>query len=109
MPHCIIEHSSTLDGEVLMPLVFTGMMNSELFQVDDVKVRTQSFSHYQTAHEKTDFIHVTLKILSGRNTEQKSRLSQCVLEQITTLGLTEGSISVEVMDIDRASYVKVVL
>ncbi len=108
MPHCIVEHSSSLAADVLMPLVFEGTMKSKLFQEKDVKVRTQAFTHYQTGKEKVDFIHVTLKILLGRNEEQKANLSQSVLEELMTLKLADCSISVEVVDIDTASYAKIV-
>lgn len=58
---------------------------------------------------KFDFVHVTLKILSGRNTEQKLCLSGAVLESLKTLGLTSVSITVEVVDIDRGSYAKILV
>ena len=115
MPHCIIEHSSSIDSKTLIPLVFNASMESSLFEKDgsDIKVRVVPFTHYQTgvlqsAASPADFIHVTLKILSGRNTEQKLMLSKLVLESLTTLTLKGCSTSVEVVDIDRASYSKVV-
>ena len=115
MPHCIIEHSSNLDSNALIPLVFNASLESSLFEQDgsDIKVRVLPFTHYQTgvlqsAAAQADFIHVTMKILSGRNTEQKLMLSKLVLESLTTLSLKGCSTSVEVVDIDRASYSKVV-
>ncbi|ALO34517.1 5-carboxymethyl-2-hydroxymuconate isomerase [Colwellia sp. MT41] len=110
MPHCIIEHSKNIDGKALIPLVFSGALKSELFEMDgkDIKVRALSFTDHQSGDEITSFAHITLKILSGRNTEQKSLLSQSVLEQLKTLKLSSCSLSVEVVDIDRVSYAKVV-
>lgn len=91
--------------------MFSGALESELFEFDgsDIKVRALSFSNYQSGKEKIDFIHVTLKILSGRSSNQKEMLSQLVLKQLITLGLTNCSMSVEVIDIDRPSYSKVVV
>ncbi len=111
MPHCIVEHSSAIDGNTLTALVFTGALQSKLFEADgiDIKIRALPYSNYQTGNEKIDFIHVTLKILSGRSIDQKSMLSQLVLQQLKTLSLINCSITVEVVDIDRASYSKVVL
>ena len=115
MPHCIIEHSSTLDSNALIPKVFSACQESSLFEQDgsDIKVRVLPFEHYQTgtvqsASSPADFIHVTMRILSGRNTEQKLMLSKLVLESLATLALKGCSTSVEVVDIDRASYSKVI-
>ncbi len=115
MPHCIIEHSSSLDSKALMPLVFNASLASSLFEKDgsDIKVRAIPFTQYQTGAFQSDvaqvaFIHVTLKILSGRNTEQKLVLSKLVLSSLERLVLKACSISVEVVDIDRTSYAKLV-
>jgi 5-carboxymethyl-2-hydroxymuconate isomerase len=116
MPHCVIEHSSSLDSKALMPLVFNASLASSLFEKDgcDIKVRAVAFTQYQTGKvhsniAQIDFIHVTLKILSGRNTKQKKMLSHLVLSNLETLALKACSISVEVVDIDRATYAKLVI
>lgn len=111
MPHCIVEHSTSIDGNTLMASVFQGALRSKLFEVDgrDIKVRALPYSHFQTGNGKLDFVHVTLKILSGRNAEQKLCLSDAVLESLKTLELTSVSITVEVVDIDRDSYAKIVI
>ena len=115
MPHCIIEHSSNLESNTLIPLVFSACQESLLFAKDssDIKVRAIEFTQYQTGIlqndiVQVDFIHVTLKILSGRDTQQKLMLSNLVLSSLETLKLTNCSTSVEVLDVDRASYAKVV-
>ena len=110
MPHCIVEHSASLNSELIVPLVFSGAMKSELFEVDgsDIKVRAIVYHSYLTGLEKLDFIHVTLKILSGRTVEQKQMLSRSVLDEVQKLGLQMCSLTVEVMDIERVSYSKLV-
>ncbi|WNC68794.1 5-carboxymethyl-2-hydroxymuconate Delta-isomerase [Thalassotalea nanhaiensis] len=111
MPHCVVEHSSAIDGNTLIPLVFAGALESKLFEIDgsDIKVRAMPYSNYQTGNVDVDFVHVTLKILSGRTIDQKSMLSKLVLEKLKTQNLVNCSISVEVVDIDRVSYSKVVM
>lgn len=111
MPHCIIEHSAEIDGQNLISLVYKGAFESGLFQSEgsDIKVRAISYSNYQTGNVDIGFIHVTLKILSGRDAKQKSRLSQCVLEQLGRLSIIDCSISVEVVDIERESYAKMIV
>ena len=111
MPNCIVEHSAEIDGATLVPLVHRGALESKLFESEgsDIKVRAIPYSNYQTGSVNINFVHVTLKILSGRNLDQKSNLSRLVLENIEGLLSSDCSISVEVVDIDRDSYAKVVV
>lgn len=111
MPHCIIEHSSTINAEKLNTKVFLGALNSELFEADgrDIKVRSIAYENYQTGTEKEDFIHVTVRILSGRSDTDKAMLSETVMTQLLSLSLSRTSITVEVADMDRNSYGKVVV
>ena len=111
MPNCIVEHSAEIDGAALVPLVHRGALESKLFESEgsDIKVRAIPYSNYQTGSVNINFVHVTLKILSGRNLDQKSNLSRLVLENIEGLLSSDCSISVEVVDIDRDSYAKVVV
>lgn len=111
MPHCIIEHSSTINAEQLNKKVFLGALNSELFEADgrDIKVRSIAYENYQTGTEREDFIHVTVRILSGRSDTDKAMLSETVMTQLLSLSLSRASITVEVVDMDRNSYGKVVV
>lgn len=110
MPHCIVEHSETFESDLLVHRVFSGALNSGLFEADgsDIKVRASSYSSYLIGQKKTDFIHVALKILAGRTHEQKSLLSNTILGELVALDFKDTSITVEVVDIDRDSYCKVV-
>ena len=110
MPHCIVEHSASLDGDLISSQVFSGAMKSQLFEADgsDIKVRAAAYHSYLTGQIKSDFVHVILRILSGRTPEQKKELSKIVLDQLQKLGLQSCSLTVEVVDIDRASYSKLV-
>ncbi len=110
MPHCVIEHSENIDSDILITAVYQGALSSKLFEAQgsDIKVRAIAFKNYQTGNVDLSFIHVGLKILSGRNIEQKSQLSNLVLNELERLTLTACSISVEVIDIDRASYAKII-
>ena len=111
MPHCVIEHSDNINGKILIEAVHSGALASELFEPtgSDIKVRATSFSQYKTGVVDLNFVHVTLKISSGRTSEQKAMLSNTVLSNLRSLSLTNCSISVEVQDIDRASYAKVIV
>lgn len=108
MPHCIIEHSPALSAHSLNQSVFTGALASSLFDSEgrDIKVRSLAYDHYQTGKQVQDFVHVQLRILSGRSAEQKAKLSQAVMDELSSLHLQHTSITVEVIDMDRASYQK---
>ena len=108
MPHCVIEYSDTLDAKPILTAVFDGALQSELFEPGgvDIKVRAQSYQQHISGAKHRDFIHVQLRILNGRNLAQKQHLSQCVLDKLLQLGLVSCSHTVEVIDIDRASYAK---
>lgn len=110
MPHCVIEHSASLNSADLVPAVFDAALASGLFAEDgrDIKVRAIAYQDYLTGQEKADFVHVTLRILSGRTAQQKQHLSQIVLQRLSDLSLAKCSITVEVVDMDRASYGKFV-
>ena len=109
MPHCIVEHSDNFEPSILMESVFKGALSSGLFQYKDIKVRAMPYLHFQLGNKRNAFIHVSLKILSGRSAQQKQSLSQGVLEVLLTLGFNSASITVEVIDIDKASYQKITL
>lgn len=106
MPHCIIEHSDNFDTQVkqLMDSVYEGAAASGLFNSSDIKTRTLSFSHYQVGNKTSPFIHVSAKILSGRTDQQKNTLSTEILNKLIALNLPEHILTIEVIDIHRASH-----
>lgn len=110
MPHCVIEHSINLDSDLLVERVFQGALSTGLFEPDgsDIKVRALGYASYMTGPKKTDFIHVTMKILYGRTSEQKLCLSNAVIKELVALAYNDISITVEVVDMDRDSYRKVI-
>ncbi len=113
MPHCIIEYSKDLEGEIepsrLISAVHKGAVLSELFDESHIKTRTRSYVNYQTGTGDNAFIHVTARILSGRTVEQKKSLSNCILEQLKELRLSEVTITVQICDIEKETYTKIVL
>ncbi|MGB0467090.1 MAG: 5-carboxymethyl-2-hydroxymuconate Delta-isomerase [Pontibacterium sp.] len=110
MPHCIIEYSKEIEAQfapsVLIEAVYQAALESELFDGPDIKVRALAYTNHQSGGRKSDFVHVSLRILSGRNEAQRKHLSQSVLAHLRLLKLKEISLTVEVLDIDRSSYAK---
>lgn len=113
MPHCHVEYSSNLVEQVpvdsLIQAVYQGALAADLFAPNDIKVRSIAFDNHLCGELHIDFVHVTLRILSGRPAQAKKALSEQVLRQLTALALSSVSLTVEVCDIDRESYAKSVL
>lgn len=113
MPHCIIEYAAPLDSKLsiasLVQAVHQGTFATGLFPEEDIKARAVAYHNYQTGSGQTAFIHVSLRILSGRTDEQKQQLAACVEKQLMTLALSSLSLTIEVIDIHRASYTKQLL
>ncbi|MFT7388377.1 MAG: 5-carboxymethyl-2-hydroxymuconate isomerase [Candidatus Endobugula sp.] len=129
MPHCIIEYASALTSitspEALIQSVHSGAVNSGLFNVADIKLRAIPFDHYMSGAQKFDaalltsspsmkgngnlpFIHVCVKMLSGRTPEQRHHLSKSILEALSRLPLPSISLTVEVVEIEAQSYGKLI-
>jgi len=113
VPHCIIEYSKDLENSVkplaLINAVHQGALASKLFDESHIKSRARPYSHYKTGTGDSRFLHVTIHILSGRNSEQKINLSQAILSQLESLELTEVTMTVQICDIEPESYSKAVL
>jgi len=83
MPHIIIEHCESISSaEQLMTAVDKGALCAELFEPNDIKVRTLSFKHHQSGASRLAFIHVTARILSGRTLAQRQQLSTCIFDEL---------------------------
>lgn len=113
MPHCIVEYSQGLEKVIapshLITAVYKGALKSDLFEEHDIKTRSMVFKNYQVGAFKKEFIHVVIKLLTGRIVEQRSMLSGLVLEELAGLGLTSVSLSVEIGELEKGSYAKMVL
>ncbi len=113
MPHCVIEYSKGIEKIVhpskLMDAVFKGALQSNLFEADDIKTRAISFEHAQLGSKAKAFVHVTARILSGRNLKEKKGLSNQILKHLRTMNLNSISLTVEVTEIERESYSKIVV
>lgn len=111
MPHCIIEYSKTVDisPSCLVEAVHQAVLETALFDASHIKTRALAYEHYQLADDSRDFIHVTVRLHSGRTTQQKQQLTAMILQSLKNLGLTTTTITVEGVDIDSESYAKLVI
>lgn len=113
MPHCIIEYSNEIEKYVkptqLTNAVYQGALKSNLFKDEDIKTRSIAFENYQSGSVKKAFVHVTVKILSGRNPEQKKSLSSLILLQLRTIEFPSTLLTVEVVEIEKESYARIMI
>jgi 5-carboxymethyl-2-hydroxymuconate isomerase len=118
MPHFHLEYSANLPN--LDPAAVLGAVNHALaatghFTEADIKSRAMKIDAFQvgTAAHARGFVAGKLALLSGRPAEVKAMLSAAALDAIqTVLAPVPGvqlQVSVEIVDIDRASYAKTVL
>ncbi|MGQ3674154.1 5-carboxymethyl-2-hydroxymuconate Delta-isomerase [Xanthobacter sp. TB0139] len=117
MPHLIVEHTANL-GSVVSSATLRGLnaalLTSGQFEEQAIKSRAVVLEAFAigTAEEGRAFLAARLCILSGRTAEQKRQMSEILLEALKRIALPQGletQITVEVLDMDRASYGKALL
>jgi len=108
MPHFIIDCSDqilTLKSPiVIMQSVFNAAESSKLFEKGDIKVRINPFKHYNVGGSEDDFIHVFGNIMEGRTTDQKQKLSSCIISELKNMFPEVPIISINIRDFEKASY-----
>jgi 5-carboxymethyl-2-hydroxymuconate isomerase len=112
MPHCIIEYTRdiepALDIQKMVNIAFESIEKTGLFNTSAIKSRAIPLDYFKSGLDRDDFIHVTVKILPGRTSEQKKYLTQSVIDGVSAVVGRTKSLSVEVVDLDGESYNKVV-
>ena len=110
MPHLIIEFARDLaeDDQVsdLLDTVHKAAKDTGLFIESHIKIRAVPVQFYRTGVTRDPFIHAQLRIKSGRSAQQKKALSEAILESILSLAWPARVITIEVVDMDSASYSK---
>ncbi len=113
MPHCIIEYSKEIEDSVkpiqMLNAVYQGALKSGLFVEDDIKTRSIAFDSYQAGSFKKAFVHVTVKILFGRNLEQKKALSKLVLSCLKKVDFPPILLTVEIVEMEKESYERLLI
>ena len=112
MPHIIVEYAEGLaEGDAvdaLLRIVHQSIADSGLFKADQVKTRAYPFRHFTNAGGQDPYIHIQARIKSGRDDDNKTRLGEAILSGLATLALPASVITVEVIDMHRGSYGKIV-
>ena len=108
MPHFVMECSenvlTVLSSAQIMKTVNEVVLESELFDPKNIKVRIKSYADYISAGDNTDFLHVFAYIMQGRNAEQKSKLSHTVITRLKKVLPNVPIISMNVMEFEKDTY-----
>ena len=111
MPHIVIEYSKQLEAETdIQALCYsavdsafeTGLFNSK----SDIKARGIGYEHTVVNLPSSSFVHITIWLLEGRTDVQKAELTSKVADNIEVRLPTIGSLTVDVRDMRRDTYVK---
>lgn len=116
MPHLIVDYSSNLTpfptAQALRELSQAITSSPEVLDEADLKTRIVAVDDFEigTAPADRAFVHAQLRLLSGRTPEAKKDLAErtaAVLRRLTPrpAGVLV-QLSVEIVDMDRPSYVK---
>ncbi len=110
MPHLVIEYSKGIEEKVamesLMEQIYQAAVAAQVMNPDDIKVRALAYSHYRLARPDGDFVHVTCRLLAGRTTEEKVRLSTEIRSYLSGLLSDVYSLSVDIVDMNPDAYKK---
>lgn len=110
MPHFIIEHGNALHGAEdtndAMQIAFQCGGACGFIGPADIKVRLRPYTDFFAGDGRTSFIHITVRLLSGRTTAQKENLSIALCDAFNARFPKVQSISIEMCDMDRGSYKK---
>lgn len=116
MPHLTVEYSNNIRG--FDPAAALAALNNTLvasaqFDEADVKSRILRRDHFQigAATGARGFVHAELALLEGRSADIKQALSSALARSLEALSgqwdhALQIQISVEIRDMDRASYSK---
>lgn len=115
MPHLTLEYTDNLrsfkPANALLALNRVLAASGE-FQENDIKSRALPLHTFLVGTGAVDYayIHVKLALLSGRSAEKKSALSTALLDALRESSADSGhrplKLTVEIVDLDRASYQK---
>ena len=116
MPHLVIDYADSLapslDMDAIMDDLHAAAMQSGLFKETDIKVRAESWRHWRLAGNqaplahKHGFVNLHCHQLEGRSDDDKSRLADILMEALKPQCEAAREVSVEIVEITRATYRK---
>jgi len=109
MPHIIAEYAASIanhhDLDALCKELFDAAMTTSAFDTpEDIKVRMLPASHWFQQIENPSFVHITVRLIAGRTKDQKKEVTEKILQAAANRLTDVGSISVDIKEIERATY-----
>ena len=92
----------------MLEVIHRSIADSGLFEENHIKTRAYPFREFTNADNKNPYIHVQVRIKSGRDPDNKKALGQEILSGLKTLKVQASVVTVEIIDMDRGSYAKYV-
>jgi len=114
MPNLVLEYTNSVDERVniqgLLEDLHQVTLECGLFQVNDVKSRALRSHHWLIGEleDSVDFIHITFELLEGRTSQQKQQLSDALMAVLQQQASEVKSLTVNMRDMDRDSFRKVI-
>ena len=110
MPHLIIEFSrgqaAAPQVEALLDAAHRAAVASGLFEEGHIRVRASELEYFRVGGRADHFIHLQCRIHSGRDAGQRAQLSRALLAALQGQQWPAASITVEVVEMERATYAK---
>lgn len=110
MPHIVIEYSDNLSAKIksssITKAAHKAVQDSGLFSPEAIKARSVGYSDYVLPEGATDFIHITVSILAGRDPEKRKNLSEAVFNAAKQCVPECAKISVNIHEMNGDTYKK---
>lgn len=110
MPHFIIETNTEYATEPvkkeLLRSVLQASIDSNLFKIDDIKIRINICSEYLVGDQKRNFVHVWGYLLKGRTALQKNTLAKSLLKEVSSNVPSVTSLSINIDELSESGYCK---
>ena len=114
MPNLVLEYSNSVDERVniqgLLEDLHQVTLNCGLFDVPSVKSPSLRCHNWLVGDEEdnVDFVHISFELLSGRTEEQKRELSRLLMQTLQKQASHIRSLTVNIRDMDKSCFQKVI-
>ncbi|MEP4197731.1 MAG: 5-carboxymethyl-2-hydroxymuconate isomerase [Aliishimia sp.] len=111
MPHVSIEFSKGLeqthDFQLICKDVFEALANQAAFgDPEAIKIRARPVEYFCIGSDKQTFVHATLLLIEGRSEQVRKHLNKVILDILAANLPEAASLTVQDMDITKATYAK---
>ena len=110
MPHVTLEFSKGIeqvhDIQTICDQLFAVLAEHPEFDAETIKIRATPVEYYRIGTDPQSFVHATLLLMQGRDEATRSELNAAILEVLSAALPEVGSITVQDVQMNRASYAK---